>query len=241
MSFIAKKPDAKAEYKKFLDWVELIGFKVDNLNSDSGGEYTSSNGKLTVNHNAKVITEFEKISKAHKVQQNFTAPYTPEHNGVSERLNRTLVESGRALLIEAGIAKEFWSLAVKHLVYVKNRMYHSALTQGNCGASPYQSVFGKAPRFKQLRVFGCDAWKLDHHHRSGSWKRKAKKMIFVGISENKKGWVLLDPSTRKLTTTYHATFDEDMSNRRCALRDFDLRPQPVQTGNKLREKTHNLF
>ena len=230
VSFIAKKSDAKAEYKKFLEWVELNGFKVGNLNSDSGGEYTSSNGKLTVNHNAKVITEFEKISKAHKVQQNFTAPYTPEHNGVSERLNRTLVESGRALLIEAGIAKEFWSLAVKHLVYVKNRMYHSALTQGNCGASPYQSVFGKAPRFKQLRVFGCDAWKLDHHHRSGSWKRKAKKMIFVGISENKKGWVLLDPSTRKLTTTYHATFDEDMSNRRCALRDFDLRQAKAGAG-----------
>ena len=38
--FMAKKSDAKAEYKKFLEWVELIGFKVNNLNSDSGGEYT---------------------------------------------------------------------------------------------------------------------------------------------------------------------------------------------------------
>ena len=55
-------------------------------------------------------------------------------------------------------------------------------------------------------------------------------MIFVGISENKKGWVLLDPSTRKLTTTHHATFDGDMSNRRCALRDFDLRQAKAGAG-----------
>ena len=75
-----------------------------------------------------MITEFEQISKANKIQQRFTAPYTPEHNGVSERLNRTLVEAGRALLIDAGLAKEFWSLAVKHVVYVKNRLYQEHLT-----------------------------------------------------------------------------------------------------------------
>jgi len=223
VSFMTNKSDAKKEYIKFIEWTKLMGFTIEKLNSDSGGEYTSSNGKLTVNHNAKVITAFEQISKANKIQQNFTAPHTPEHNGVSERLNRTLVESGRALLIEAGLAKEFWSLAVKHVVYVKNRLYHSALSQGKSGMSPFQSVFGKSPRFKNLRVFGCDAWKLDHQHRSGSWSRKAKKMMFVGVSENKKGWVLFDPKSRKLVTTYHATFDESMSNRRCALRDFDLR------------------
>ena len=223
VSFMTNKSDAKKEYIKFIEWIKLQGFEIEKLNSDSGGECTSSNGKLTVNHNAKVITAFEKISKVNKIQQNFTAPHTPEHNGVSERLNRTLAESGRALLIEAGLAKEFWSLAVKHVVCVKNRLYHSALSQGKSGMSPFQSVFGKSPRFKNLRVFGCDAWKLDHQHRSSSWSRKAKKMMFVGVSDNKKGWVLFDPKSRELVTTYHATFDESTSNRRCALRDFDLR------------------
>ena len=186
MSFMTSKPDAKKECIKFIEWSKLMGFKIEKLNSDSGGEYTSSNGKLTVNHNAKVITAFEQITMANNIQQNFTAPHTPEHNGVSERLNRTLVESGRALLIEAGLAKEFWSLAVKHVVYVKNRLYHSALSQGKSGMSPFQSVFGKSPRFKNLRVFGCDTRKLDHQHRSSSWSRKAEEMMFVGLSGNKK-------------------------------------------------------
>ena len=149
------------------------------------------------------------ISKA-KVRQNFTAPCTPEHSSVLERLNRTLVESIRAPLIEIAITKEFWSLAVKHLVYVKNSIYRSVLTQGNCGVSPCSA----RPRTKHLRVFGCDSWKLDHHHRSGSWKRKAMKKIIVGIAE----------------ITYHATFDEDMSNRQYDLRDFDLRQAKAGAG-----------
>ena len=125
---------------------------------------------------------------------------------------------------------------MKHVVYVKNRLYHSALAQGDSGMSPFQSVFGKSPLFKNLHVFGCDAWELDHQHRSGSWSRKAKKMMFVGVSDNKKGWVLFDPKTRKLVTTYHATFDESMQNRRCALRDFDLRSAKAGPGAS-REET----
>ena len=124
---MTNKSDAKKKYIKFIKWTKLQGFKIEKLNSDLGGECTSSNGKLTVNHNAKVITAFEQISKAGNIQQNFTAPHTPVHNGASERLNRALVESGRAVLIEAGLAKEVWGLAVKHVVYVKNRLYHSAL------------------------------------------------------------------------------------------------------------------
>ena len=91
--------------KLFLEWVQQRGFSVKQLNSDSGGEYTA-------NENAKVISEFEKVSKLYKVTQNFTSAHTPEQNGVSERFNRTLLESGRALLVNAGLAKEFWSLAV---------------------------------------------------------------------------------------------------------------------------------
>ena len=66
-------------------------------------------------------------------------------------------------------------------------------------------------------------WALDHSHRSGSFKQKARKGIFVGISANRKGWIIFDPKTRKCYTTFHASFDESLDGRRCALRDFDLR------------------
>ena len=158
------------------------------------------------------------------MKQSFTCAHTPEQNGVSERLNRTLVEAGRSLLIQAGAGVELWSLAVAHAVFIKNRMWHKRhQIAENMGASPYQALYGATPRTTNLRVWGCDAWKLDHGHRSSSWTRKASKQIFVGQSAKRKGWVLLDPKTRKLSTSFHVTFDEDMATRRCALRDFDLR------------------
>ena len=222
--FAKNKSDVKAKYKDFLKWVELQGYKVEQLNSDGGGEYTA-------HENAKVISEFQQISLEHGIKQVFTAAYTPEMNGVSERLNRTIVEHTRALLLEAGLCREFWSLAAKHVVYVRNRLWHRHHQSSvHMGASPFQLVYGKAPSLGMLRVWGCDAWKLDPLYKSSSFARKAKKMIFVGMSPNRKGWVLFDPATRATTTTFHCTFDENMNNRRCALRDFDLRQHKAGPG-----------
>ena len=104
--FMKNKSDTKKCYKEFLQWVKLQGYKVEFLNSDGGGEYTAS-------ENAKIISEFQQISLANGINQNFTSAYTPEMNGVSERLNRVIVEHTRALLLEAGLSKEFWSLALQ--------------------------------------------------------------------------------------------------------------------------------
>ena len=217
VDFARKKSDIKEAYKTFLEWVKLRGYAVRLLQSDNGGEYTS-------NEISKVISEFQKISVEYGVTQNFTCAYTPEQNGVAERLNRTLVELARSLLVEAGMSEAFWSLAVKHVVYCRNRIWHKVhQTSANVGASAYQVLYGKPPNIDHLRVWGCDAYKLDMRPKESTFQRKATKMIYVGTSSNRKGWVLFDPKSRKLSTTFHVSFNEDMANRRCALRDFDLR------------------
>lgn len=43
------------------------------------------------------------------IQYQFTYPYTPEQNGVSERKYQHLLETTRALLIEAHLSPIFWS------------------------------------------------------------------------------------------------------------------------------------
>lgn len=42
-------------------------------------------------------------------------------NGVSERLNRTLVEKARSMLNASGLDRKFWSEAVMAANYLKNR------------------------------------------------------------------------------------------------------------------------
>ncbi len=46
-------------------------------------------------------------------------PKTPEQNGVSERLNRTLVESAKAMLLD--LSKYYWAESIATATNLKNR------------------------------------------------------------------------------------------------------------------------
>ena len=219
-----QKSEVVNRFKEFLRWVESQGWKVRKLNSDGGGEYTAG-------ENASVLSEFNRVCSENQILQNFTSANTPAQNGISERLNRTLVEHATCVLNEAGVTKRLWSLAVKHIVWVRNRVWHRSLQdERGVTISPFERLYGRPPRVSMARVWGCDAWILDHDHTSGSFKPKARKGIFIGISANRKGWVIFDPATRKARTSYHVSFDESMENRKCALRQFDLRQHQAGPG-----------
>ena len=226
VAFCQRKSQVKERFVEFLNWVKLQGHRVRLLNSDGGGEYTS-------NENAHMASEFTKICRAQDIEQQFTSAHTPSQNGIAERLNRTLVEHASCLLHEAGLAKEFWSFAVKHVVWIRNRFHHSSLedkAKGSAPVSPFERLHGRPPRVAMARVFGCDAWALDHSYRSGTFEPRAQKGIFVGVSANRKGWVIFFPNTRKCRTTFHASFDESLVGRRCWLRDFTLRQSKAGPG-----------
>ena len=58
--------------------------RIQALKSDNGGEYTSK--------------EFDGYCRQEGIQRQLTVPYTPEHNGVAERKNRSIVGVARAML-----------------------------------------------------------------------------------------------------------------------------------------------
>ena len=80
--------------------------KVSTIRSDNGGEY----GKLS------------RIWAPEGVEFEFTTYYTPEQNGISERLNRTITESIRGMLLDAKLPVRFWGEAAKTACYLCNRL-----------------------------------------------------------------------------------------------------------------------
>lgn len=106
-----------------------IGNEVVCLRSDNGGEYV---GK-----------EFETWLLKNGIRHETTVPYTPEQNGVSERLNRTVLESARSMLHFSSLPLELWAEASYCAVYLLNRV----ATRSVEGKTPYEG------RWESNRMF----------------------------------------------------------------------------------------
>ncbi|CAI7893011.1 unnamed protein product [Closterium sp. NIES-53] len=115
------------------DWLPMVERQQDRLvkaiRTDRGGEFLSK--------------EFSLWLKKNGIRHSLTMPYSPAMNGIAERANRTITETARGLLIEAGLPDYFWPDAVWSACVAKNR----ALT--NVGADkwvPYVEWIGRKPK-----------------------------------------------------------------------------------------------
>ncbi|XP_075079784.1 uncharacterized protein LOC142165038 [Nicotiana tabacum] len=63
--------------------------------------------------------KFDEFYNENGITHNFSAPRTSQQNGVVEKNIRTLEEMARTMLIDSGIAKNFWAEAVNTACYLK--------------------------------------------------------------------------------------------------------------------------
>jgi Integrase core domain len=84
----------------------LTGCKLKHVRTDNGGEFA----------NAK----WEDYFRRHGILHEFTAPYTPEQNGVAERSHCTLIEHAHCMLKDACLPVKWWAEAVATAAYLKN-------------------------------------------------------------------------------------------------------------------------
>jgi hypothetical protein len=88
--FLRKKSKVFDRFKEFKALVENQTEKqIKVLRTDNGGEFCGN--------------EFEEFCKKCGIERQKTTPYTPQQNGVAERMNRTLMEKARCMLSGAVI------------------------------------------------------------------------------------------------------------------------------------------
>ena len=102
-------------YECFREWKALVEkqtkHKLKTLRRDNGGEYTSNT--------------FEQYLKSKGIRHEKTIPKTPEQNGVSERLNRTLVEAASSMFLDANLSNAYWAEAVNTAAYTVSQKSQS--------------------------------------------------------------------------------------------------------------------
>ena len=191
---LKKKSDV---FKCFIVWKALVencsGKKLKILHIDSGGEYVSS--------------EFDDYLKSEGIRHERTIPKTPEQNGISERMNRTVVEAVRSMLADAKLPYSFWAEAVSTAVYLRNRSPTKALKD----MTPFEAWTKEKPKIEHLRVFGCDAYALIPKDERAKFESKSRKSIFVGYGESVKGYRLYDPNRAIVFYSRNVLFNEKQS------------------------------
>jgi dUTP pyrophosphatase len=131
-----------------------------------------------------------------------TAPNAAFQNAKAERPNRNLAKTVRCLLYNANLGPEYWSYALLHAVYLKNRLPHCATNQ-----VPLTSYTGKRPNAKRLRVFGCPVV-VRHSDRRAKLDLNTSAGIFLGYTATDKNIVYRDSVTGRFKTATHVIFDE---------------------------------
>ena len=80
-------------------------------------------------------------------------PGTPQHNGVSERHNRTLLDIVQSMMFLTDLPLSFWGYALETAAFMLKRAPSKSVE-----TTPYELWFGKKPKLLFLKVWGCDAY-----------------------------------------------------------------------------------
>lgn len=210
VGFLKYKDEALQDFKSFKTRIELqTGKKIKVLRTDGGGEFTSN--------------EFQAYLTKHGINHQVTAPYTPQQNGLAERKNKVIVETARAMLLEAGLPRTLWTEAVRTAVYLRNRSPTSVL---KFKQTPMEAMTGQRPDLSHLRIFGCEAFvHIPAEKRKGKLSPRSVPMVLVGYDLASKAYRLADPASgyRRIVLSRDVVFNEDsfpgLSNSRVR---FDL-------------------
>ncbi|GJT76357.1 chrysanthemyl diphosphate synthase [Tanacetum coccineum] len=184
-------------FKVFKNEVEnQLGKTIKALRSDRGGEYISQ--------------EFKDYLKACGIVQQLTPPYTPQHNRVSERRNRTLLDMVRSMMNLTTLPLSFWDYALESAARILNMVPTKKVDK-----TPYELWFRKVPNLSYLKMQSMkdnQVWRLVNLCPNGKtvgskWLFK-KKTNMDGNVHTYKARLL----AKRFTQTYGVDYEETFSS-----------------------------
>lgn len=198
---LRKKSDI---YRGFSELLDDGSITISTIRSDQGSEYLSKT--------------FQSLCMSNDIRQEFASVATPEEMGLAERLNRTLLEKVRPMLLESTLPSTFWSFAVTQANFLYNRSPHSFL--GN--QTPFFVRYGLSENYERLVPFGCKVHTFIEKDKRGKLDSPTKPGIMLGYSNNSTEIFVLDfesaeivkaPSTSLLRTQeFSGVPDETLRN-----------------------------
>ncbi len=144
MFFLQDKSETQGTLKRFLRRDQnKFELKVKKIRSDNGSEFKN--------------LQVEEYLEEEGVKHEFSAPYTPQQNGVVERKNRTLIDMARMMLGEFKTPERVWSEAM-------NTLHSLHTTSKWCGREEEQDAY--------------------RHGKDDAWRVEDARAVLVGSCEH---------------------------------------------------------
>ena len=183
--FAKTKDEIDGFYEDVCKWFDNKGIKMKYLRCDNAGEN---------------IKQLKNVANKYGIEMEYTAPNTPQFNGIVERRFAVLTEKAKAMMTAAkltsGARKLLWAEAVNTANYVYNIMIPAKRDK-----SPYLLMWGKeSPRFRRLVEFGRIGYVAVRTKIKRKMAPKAFKAIMIGYSmeHSSDTYRMFNPKTRKV-------------------------------------------
>ena len=158
VEFLREKSKACEKMEKLCKKLQNEkGVPIVKIRSDHGKEFKNA--------------RFEAFCKEHGIKKKFSAPKTPQQNGVVERKNRVIQEMTRVMLLNKDIPQKFWAKALNTLCHIGNRIFFKVGTK----KTSYEIWKEKKPKVKYFRVFGSKCFILNDRENLGKFDAKSKE------------------------------------------------------------------
>lgn len=155
---------------------------------DSGGE----------NLNHEIRNLFESMG----IKFEYTTTGAHNSNAHVERTVEAIWTYARKILLDAGMPMVFWCYAATYAVFVMNHMPNRSLNMD----SPLKRA-GMKQHYDKIRRYGTEVWFTDE----GATGKDARKRrgVFLGISDLKMGYDVLDIENKCVIQTRNVTWNEE--------------------------------
>lgn len=190
------KDQAMPMFRLFKAEVEnQTGKRIRRLRTDRGGEYDSLEDRAWLGKEGIVHEK--------------TAAYTPQQNGLGERVNRTVVSFVRACLLSSvNLSNAFWGECLFYVVHTVNRSPHSALDN----TTPFEVWTGRKPDASHMRPFGTVVYVHVPKKLRKKLDARSERCYLVGYSADTKAYRCRNPVKRDVVISRDVRFIEDATS-----------------------------
>ncbi|KAI3745946.1 hypothetical protein L6452_08358 [Arctium lappa] len=193
--FLRTKDETSGLIKSFI-------LRIENQTNQKVKVIRSNNGTEFKNLDLNTFCEEKGI------ERQYSAPRTPQQNGVAERRNRTLIEAARSLLADSKLPITFWAEAVNTACYVQNRV----LVVKPKNKTPYELLNKRKPFIGFFKPFGCPCTILNTKTHLGKFDSKADDGFLVGYSSQSKAYRVFNSSSRIIEESDNVKCNENTPN-----------------------------